>query len=277
MDSEQLKIMSNYFEIDFTHKIKQPKIKPSNKDLMLADVHTPFQHKENLEIVLEDTKGMENLWIVGDWWDFYSKSHYRKTYSIDFKTEFREGFFLLQRMAMRFNKVYLMLSNHDQRFKKWIFDNVPADALAFCDYLIVEKLIGTIPNVIIMKQKTPKGRLIDYIYQHKNALFTHIEKSNKDITKTAQEIVKDLLRWEKELGIKNYELLFQAHNHQSGKVRFGDKWVFQIPCLIDMNTPAFDYAYNGKLYGNPPALGYTILYKNSDGSFNPAKTHIIDL
>ena len=71
-------------------------------------------------------------------------------------------------------------------------------------------------------------------------------------------------------------MVLQAHNHQSAKVRFGDKFLFQIPCLIDTSQPAFDYAFSGKLQGNPAALGYISLIKNSDGSIDPKRTQIID-
>jgi len=72
-------------------------------------------------------------------------------------------------------------------------------------------------------------------------------------------------------------MLLQAHNHQSAKVRFGSKWLYQIPCLIDISQPAFDYVFSGKLQGNPPALGYVVLKKYKDGSFNPKASYIVDL
>ena len=273
---EILKKYSDFFEIDFFKPYKKRTGKTISKDVALADVHSPFHHKDNFELVLENTKYFEDMFIAGDWWDFYSKSFYRKQASVEFPKEFRQGYFLLQRVAERYNHVYLMLSNHDNRFKKWIFDNVPSDLIDFCDYHVIENLISIIPNVTIVKQQTRTARKIDYIYKHRNVIFTHVEKSNKDITKTVQEIEKEFGRWGDYFNLGEYDGVIQAHNHSSGKVRYGDKTLIQIPCLIDIDAVAFDYAFNGKLQGNPPALGYLVLHKDS-GGYDLRKSQIIDL
>lgn len=275
-NKKELAKLSEFFEWEFT---REPEIfrgnKNPEKDLMIADVHYPFHHKALLDQVIEENKDAEDLWIVGDWFDFYSKSHYRKQISIDFKTEFREGYAGLWKLSSKFNKIYLMMSNHDMRFTKWIYDNVPADTISFTDHHLPERLLKTIPNLTIVKQKLLRGREIEYIYQIKNMIISHIELSRKDVAKVVQDICKELHRWEYELGIKNYDMLIQSHNHQSARVKYGNKFLFQIPCLIDINQPAFNYVFNGKLQGNPPALGYINLAKNERG-FIPEKSYIVD-
>jgi len=274
---KQLKKYSEFFGWDFARKPEPFKgDKSKNQDLMLADVHYPFHHKALLEQVIEENNKAENLWIAGDWFDFYSKSHYRKQISIDFGTEFREGFSGLWKLASKFNKIYLMMSNHDMRFTKWIYDNAPADMLAFTDHTCPERLLNTIPNLTVVKQKTLSGREIEYIYQHKNMVITHVEKSNKDVGKTVQEVLKEMFRWDAQLALKSYNMVIQAHNHQSARVKFGNKFLFQIPCLIDINAPAFNYVFNGKLQGNPPALGYIKLAKFDNGSFDANNSIIVD-
>ena len=272
---ENLKSLGEFFEIDFTKKLKPRLIKKdTSKDLLIADVHIPFHHRQLFEKTIEDNLDCENLWIIGDWWDMYAKSHYRKQMSIDFKTEYREGFYILREVASKFNKVFLMLSNHDLRFKKWVFDNVPSDLINFVDYDMPEKLIACIPNVEIKKQRVERSREIGYIYQNKNMIVSHVELGRKDVSKSVQDITKEFFRWEGNFKLKPYNMVLQAHNHQSAKVRFGDKWLFQIPCLIDIRQPAFDYVYSGKLYGNPPALGYVVLKKND--VFDPKASYIVD-
>ena len=272
---EILKRYGNFFEIDFFRPYKTRKGKTISKDVALADVHSPFHNKDIFELVLDDTKNFEDMFIVGDWWDFYSKSFYRKQASIEFPKEFRQGFFLLQRVAERYDNVYLMLSNHDNRFKKWIFDNVPSDLIDFTDYQVIENLIGTIPNVTIVKQQTRSARKIDYVYKHKNVVFTHVEKSNIDITKTVQEIEKSFARWGGYYNLGEYDGVIQAHNHSSGRVKYGDKILMQIPCLIDVDAVAFDYAFNGKIQGNLSALGYCVLHKDK-GGYDMRKSYIVD-
>jgi len=72
-------------------------------------------------------------------------------------------------------------------------------------------------------------------------------------------------------------LVTTIKNGREKEVRYGDKYLFQIPCLIDASKPSFNYAFSGKLQGNPPALGYIVLNKNKDGSFNPNSSYIVDL
>ena len=275
---KQLKTYSDFFEWDFTRKPEAfSGRKDTTKDLLIADVHAPFHHKELYKQTIEDNMDAQNLWIAGDWWDFYSKSFYRKTHHIDFHVEFREAFALLWKLSDKFEKINLMLSNHDMRFMKWMFDNIPSQALPFTDYMFVERILKTIPNLKIIKQTSDRERQIGYIHQHKNMILSHIEMSRKNVGQVVQEICKELFRWEDAFRLRKYDMLLQAHNHQSAKVRFGSKWLYQIPCLIDISQPAFDYVFSGKLQGNPPALGYVVLKKYKDGSFNPKASYIVDL
>ncbi len=184
---------------------------------------------------------------------------------------------MLWKLSDKFDKIYLMLSNHDMRFTKWMYDHIPTEALPFTDYMFVEKILRTIPNLKIVKQKISRGREVGYIYQRKNMLITHIELSRKDPLKAVIDIQKELEKWGEFFCFNKYDMLMQAHNHNSGKVKFGNRYLFAIPCLIDISQPAFNYIFGGKLQGNPPSLGYVVLNKYEDGSFNPKTTHIIDL
>lgn len=250
--------------------------KNPKKDLLIADVHRPFQHQTYYDKTIEDNLDCTNLWIAGDWWDFYSKSFYRKTASVDFKDEFRDGYIELWNLARKFNKVYVMLSNHDQRFKKWAFDNVPQELISFCYYNMVEDLIKTIPNVQIIKHQTASDRKLEYLYQHKNILLTHIEISRQDPMKVLLEIQRRLKWWKETYGLNGYDAIFQAHNHKSGKMPFGGVYLYHIPCLVDIDAPAFDYVFNGRMIGTPPQLGYIVLNKTGTGLIDVKNTHITD-
>lgn len=274
---KQLKQYSELFEFDFLRKPEICKIKKNPlKDLMLADVHAPFHLRKAYDEIIEGNMDAENLWVVGDWWDMYSKSRYRKEVDIDFSIEYREGYAMLWHLASKFKRIYLQVANHDSRFRKWIFDNVPTEMLPFTDYNMPENLLRYIPNLKLVKQRVVGNRQLDYIHQYKNMILTHVEKSNKDISKVVQEIDKDFSRWGDFFNLSKYDIIVQAHNHQSARIRYGNKFLFQIPCLIDISQPAFNYVFNGKIIGNPPAIGYISLAKNKDGSIDPKRTHIID-
>jgi hypothetical protein len=167
----------------------------------------------------------------------------------------------------------------NSRFEKWLYDNVHPEALEFCNTKITENILTCIPNLELLSQPVNSHREIGYIIQVKNVIFTHIEKSNIDITKTVQEIDKYFARWGRTFNLNDFDGIIQAHNHSSGKVRLGDKFLFQIPCLIDISSFAFDYVFSGKAIGNPPALGYIVLIKDKDNpnKYDLKKTVITDL
>lgn len=164
----------------------------------------------------------------------------------------------------------------NSRFVKWLYDNVPNQCLQFTHYYIIEELLSTIPNLTVLSQKAD-NREINYIHQYKNIVFTHVEKSNIDITKTAQEIDKLIKhKWEHFLNIKDYDILMQAHNHSAGMVWVNNRLIIQIPCLIDISKPSFDYVFNGKMAGNPPAIGYITGYETK-GKIEPNSIHLTKL
>lgn len=280
--NEMLKKYGDFFEIDFLrpYNVRKTKKNPL-KNLVIADVHAPFHDKEVLESILDKEQDCKDLFIVGDMWDMYSKSFYRKQMSVDFPKEYRIGFNLLQRFAEMFDTVYLMVSNHDDRFKKWIFDNIHPDLIDFTDYNVLTNLLETIPNLKLLQQKTTTSRIIGYVCKYKNVVFTHVEKSYKDVGKVVQEVEKELLvsGWAKKMNLGNYDGVIQAHNHTSCKIRSGnDKFLFQIPCLIDIDSAAFNYVFNGKIQGHPPSLGYILLYENSTGTeFDLLKSQVVDI
>lgn len=279
LNQEAKEELGEYFGINFDMPQKKKLQKNKKKDLAIADVHVPYHNIAVFDKAINDNLDCENLYIVGDWFDFYSKSHFRHTKSVNFREEFRKGFNLLKEISAKFENIYLLLSNHDQRFEKWLYDNVHPEALEFCNTKIVENILTCIPNLKILTQPVNSHREIGYIVQVKNVIFTHIEKSNIDITKTVQEIDKYFARWGKTFNLNDFDGIIQAHNHSSGKVRLGDKFLFQIPCLIDISSFAFDYVFSGRAIGNPPALGYIVLIRdrNNPHKYDLKKTVITDL
>ncbi len=261
LTQEGLEEFSDFFNVDFTEKIKPPKRK-TGKKLFIADTHFPYHHKKFLDKTIADNQDADELFMLGDEFDMLSWSRYRKTTPINPALEFREAFTTLRQVCEQFPTVSIMMTNHDQRLIKWIYDNVPNQCLPFTHFYIIEELLASIPNLTILKQQTDE-REINYVYQYKNVVFTHVEKSNIDITKTAQEIDKIIKhKWEHFLKIKDYDILMQAHNHSAGMVWVNNRLIMQIPCLIDISKHAFDYVFNGQMKGSPPALGYITAFED---------------
>ena len=274
---EGKKGFEEFFGISFKPLPKVKHKKNPLKRLMIADIHAPAHNDKVLKQAVADNLDCKDVVIVGDVWDFYSKSFFRKRKDIPFRDEFRQGYYILQWLASQFDTVYLQLANHDARFKKFMFDNVTPELLKYCHSDILEEFIGFIPNVKIIKQKIEGNRELEYLYQDHNCVYTHIEVSGADVTKAVQEISKKLFKWHNTYKLKNYDMIVQAHNHSSGKIRVGDLFLFQIPCMIDIGNEAFSYVFDGKLKGSPPSIGYMIGILDKDGNYDPKKSYIVDL
>lgn len=255
---------SNFFGVNFLKSFIPKKSKDSKKMLILADLHFPFHNQKLLNETIKKNKDADILLIAGDIFDMFDMSPFRKTMYMPFKEEFGRAFKLLQDLCLEFPQVKIMLTNHDKRPYKRLYDSVLPNLLKFCHTNLLEELIGLIPNLSIISQNA-LGRDIGYLAQEKNIIFTHIEKSNIDISKTVQEIYKTIkLKWEEAYKLKPYNIVMQAHNHSAGQVWMNNTLLAQIPCLIDISAPAFDYVFDGKARGNPPALGYATI--RLDGS-----------
>lgn len=256
---------SEFFGVNFLKTFTPKKKKNNGKMLILADLHFPFHNEKLLQETIKKNKDADTLFIAGDIFDMFDMSPFRKTMYMPFKEEFGKAMRHLQILCMEFPEVKIMLTNHDKRPYKRLYDSVLPNLLKFCHTNLLEELIGLIPNLSIISQNA-LGREIGYLAQEKNIIFTHIEKSNADITKTVQEIHKTIkLRWEEAYKLNHYNIVMQAHNHSAGQVWMNNTLLAQIPCMIDISAPAFDYVFDGKVKGNPPALGYaTIQYNGFD-------------
>lgn len=263
---------SDFFGVNFLQTFKPIKSKQTGKTLILADLHFPFHNQKLLDKSVEMNSDADQLIIAGDIFDMFDMSPYRKTMYMPFKEEFSRAMTHLHWLCRQFPVVKIMLTNHDKRPYKRLYDNIIPSLLKFCHTNLLEELIELIPNLSIISQKA-LGRDIGYIAQDKNMVFTHIEKSNIDITKTVQEIHKTIkIKWEEAYNLKPYNILLQAHNHSAGQVWMNSVKLAQIPCLIDIKSSAFDYVFDGKAKGNPPALGFTTVQGN--GKYDPNSLYI---
>lgn len=273
---QTLERFSEFFKIDFL-KIPEKKFNKklnSNSIDIIADVHIPF-NKDNYENLIED-RGAGKLIIVGDFIDFISVSRFPKR-SQSLPTpeyEFMKAFESLLLLSKRYNNIYIIMSNHDNRLDKYLYNNVSDKLIKFCYIGITEDLISLIPNVKVVSQHN--GRKIPYVWQFKDIIFTHFEKSNIDIGKPVIEIDKFLNKWAYIYKLKHYNVIMQAHNHSSAYIRMGNKRLYQIPCFIDIDKTAFDYVFNGKPQGNPPIIGY-IQTEISNNVMSYNRTRIIEL
>lgn len=275
LTNKSLEHFSEFFNYDFLNipERKYDNSLDTNKQDWIGDVHNPYGIKDYEDLFGE--RKANDLIILGDFIDYLSVSRFPKR-SQKIPTpeyEFRKGFESLLKLSQKYNNIYLMMSNHDNRLDKYMYDNVPEKLIKFCHIGITKDLLNLIPNVRIVCQKN--GREVSHIWQYKDVVFTHFEKSSIDIGKPVQEIDKYLHKWKEVYKLKPYNVIVQAHNHSSAYVRLGSKRLYQIPCLIDIDQVAFDYVFSGKPQGTPPVIGY-IQAEFTNNKFDFNKSRIIE-
>jgi hypothetical protein len=275
LEPQDLKTISDFIGYDVTipHEIKE-RNRDKNKVLVMADIHAPYHNEKMVNDAIESNKDASRLMIAGDAVDLYSASHFRKTKHVNMGQELGMDFAFLKSISEEFDEVLLMLSNHDQRLRKYLFDNVPNELLDFVKLDFLELLLGLIPNLKIVRQQTTGTRKIDFIYKHNDVVFSHAEISSIILAQPVQKIKPKLDEWDSYMNLDGYKVLIQAHNHQCGMVQVGDKILYQIPCMIDLDQIAFDYVFNGRMAGRLPAFGYMVLnYIDDKIDINNIKVH----
>ena len=274
--TETLEHFSEFFGMDFAAELnfKPPKMPKLNNAMVFNDVHAPFEKESALEEVLK--KKADRAIIVGDWFDMFAMSHFKKRVNppIDFKWEFKEAYLKLIKVCKHFPVVYLMLTNHDMRWDKYIYDHATPDILPFCRTGILRELLKLIPNLEIVGQKN--GREINYAWQYKDVLFTHAEKSAMQDSKILEDIERYMHSWREVYKLKPYNAIIQAHNHRAAYMNFSGKHCYLAPCMIDIDKTAFDYVFDGKIRGKPPVIGYMEIGFTND-KFDFAKTRTVIL
>ena len=269
--------LNEYFKYNFFLPFKSVKhYKNPNKMLVIADMHLPFHHQKYFTQTINDNLDCLNLYIVGDAFDFYSMSRFRKIRTINLRDELPPAYDEFKNMCKHFETVYYMAANHDYRPAKYLYDNVPNELLYLVKTDIVMDLIKLIPNVKLVTQQTIGARQLNYIHQLNDVVFSHVEISSVVKNKPVQDIYRKLrTEWEYNYNIKNYKAIIQGHNHTCGWISVDGCRLYHIPSLINIDAQAFDYVYDGRLRGCSPSLGYMVItWDNNKIDLN--KTYIYE-
>lgn len=246
----------------FSKKIDESKL------VCIADPHEPYSHPSVWRDVLDKHHDAYHIHINGDFFDFYSQSHFRKIEGDEsFNLELKKGFDRLQWLSSHFHRVTLILGNHDNRAEKRISDQLDADKLWLVKRDIVQYCASFFDNVEVVGQRIDSnGRSVDvsFIWQWKDVIFTHIERSQKQSSALLSGINESLGYWSGYLKLKPYSFIIQGHNHRADVLDLGDKTLMLAPMAADILGKGLRYVLQPGLRGQPPTVGYIVLH-NRDG------------
>lgn len=251
------------------------------KLVCVADPHEPYSLRTLWEEVLEKHHDAYHIHINGDLFDFYSKSRFRKIEGDEvFKDEIRAGFDRMEWLSTNFTRVTLIKGNHDNRTEKKIAEYVDADMLWLTERDIVRYLATFFDNVEVVGERVESGGEtvpVEFIWQYKDMVFTHIERSQKQSSSLIDGIVQDLLRWSNMMRLKPFRWVIQGHNHRCAVEDLGTCYGMLIPMAGRITGRGLRYALSPSLRGKPPVSGYGVFFtENGKTDFNRSRPYIVE-
>ncbi len=232
------------------------------KILVLSDPHEPYGNGRVYTSVLNDQWDASVVVVPGDLGDFYSKSRFRKERHTSFRDELRAVFLRIEWLATLWPDVRIMLGNHDNRPEKTMADLLQnrTDMMILTEQGILRRLASYFDNVQIVGHRI-EGIDMTHFYQHGDIIFCHGELSRKSREMVLWRISEYLQHWGSHLGLKPYRVIAQGHNHSSLKMVKGSECWFCLPTASDPYSLGMEYIYRAKLWGEPPAVGYSVFYQ----------------
>jgi len=247
-----------------------------DKTIVVSDPHEPYSVSEVWKEVFDKHRNAAHIHINGDLADFYSRSHFRKTEGDEwFAKEIQAVFARMEWLATHFQRVTIIRGNHDNRAQKKIADELTSDMLWMVDDDILGRCAAFFDNVTIVGQRLQGDAGytdIDFIWQYKDVVFTHIERSQAQSSGLAESIGKIIGQWAGMFGLSGYRWIVQGHNHRNDQIDLGWGYGFIIPCAAHPLSRGMKYVLSPAMKGRPPKIGYMILhFKDGHAQYNESR------
>lgn len=252
------------------------------KLICVSDPHDPYGDERVWKDLLEKHHDAPHIHINGDLSDFYSKSHFVMFSHENFNDELYAIFRRMEWLSTHFRRVTLILGNHDNRTEKKIASLITSDLLPLIETNLIKYMAAFFDNIDVVGERVVDERTreqvdIGFIWQYKDIVFTHIERSMKQSSSLAEQIVSALLSWGNTFKLKPFRVVIQAHNHRAMKETTGGITVILAPMAARLTGKGLHYALQPSLRGKPPQTGYTIIYmKDNKTDINETNNYLLD-
>jgi UDP-2,3-diacylglucosamine pyrophosphatase LpxH len=242
------------------------KANDKSKIVALSDPHIPYGNDTVLNHIEKHEKDAATIIVTGDLGDYYSKSRFRKARHQKFSDELREVFLALEWLSTNWQRVYVMIGNHDDRPEKHVKDLVAkdTDVLIMTEPNMLKVLAAFFDNVKIVGTQLDRCDInLTHIYQHGDIIFTHAEISRVQSTTILDRVEEWLKRWSHILQLKPFNIIAQSHNHRSLK-EDGEPTRMLLPTSSNPYSIGMEYIFHSRMYGKPPAIGYSVFYQEKN-------------
>lgn len=251
----------------------QPQPRPEcgvRKILVLSDLHIPFHHVEMIDWAITRESDADELVLLGDIWDMYAASRFVKNRGIDVVEELEIGYELLLGWLSHYERVVVVLGNHDLRPTRLVAREHPEvlplvfNPLDYVRYQLIaqgrqdllERLVQ--PSYPVRGSHPDRPVSTECLYLVGDAVLGHFEVSRKGPANTVWRLAMEWLPvWGPLVGAVDVRVLVQGHVHRLSKSLYGKLTIIESGCC----SHVLDYTIHSPLAYGPPGLGYVVLYQ----------------
>ncbi len=227
--------------------------------IVISDLHCPEERGDLIAEIIQRHRGA-NLVIAGDLDDLEMMSRFDHVdwTGLSFQESLAHRDALLDKLTEAFSSVEIMLGNHDLRLPRRAAKALGPDYAFISQQFLMwayEKRHGL--KVITNDVRRYSGRPIPYLhYYHQvgDCVIGHVEVAGRPVAKSSGKAHDFFTQWQRVLGLKEFNVLLQAHSHRQSFFRHPDSGVhcFEIGALCDIPS----YSLTSRQSYCPPQLGY---------------------
>jgi predicted phosphodiesterase len=244
--------------------------KPPLRIAVASDLHFPFYSPKAVDDLLAAPGKFDFLLLVGDVYDMYHFSTFRKETSIPFSREFQESLPIWNKLVKKFGEViYIAGSNHERRLWMRLIERAD-DFTAGLEQgakNILYEAIDKIRDFYLNRDAEHVTAYYGWWLRFGNVIFAHPDRFLRRTMGTAEEVSKYFMN-----RYIDFETLMVAHTHRlSGFSPVMGKWLAEIPAMC---TP-MDYMADGHAKVGSLHNGHAIVCIGPDGrlDYNNSRIH----
>jgi predicted phosphodiesterase len=239
----------------------------TQKILVVPDLHAPFHEPEMFAEMLRAEKDADHCICIGDMGDAYALSRFVKYEHMPYRDEWAAVTLVMQELATRFQKVTIILGNHDVRLERQIRDRLTEDMVDAIKFITggilcpITALAKRYPNVTVARHETPAGHTIDWFATVGDAWLGHPEKYSRVPGAALRFTEEWLADNEKALGLDRYRLIVMGHTHAASIIPWrAETLLVECGCLCRHQG----YMTSARIGGRPQRRGY-VTFTQNDG------------
>lgn len=261
----------------FASKIKKKKhrapaiLRGGRKILSLSDWHIPFHRADLVEEAVHTHSDADILVINGDFLDLYAASTFAKYKSIPILKEYNVGMRYLKTLRKKFDTVYLIRGNHEERLNRYFKSNVSLEVSS----IICPEILQRMANGEIYDSDGSIKELLDFDNVHYadnqfyltlgKTLFAHASTYSSGPGQTVERQNRYFHT------LIDYDCLVIGHTHQAGQFWYNGRLLMEQGCLCE----DLEYQKTTRLSYSQQNNAYAVIHQDKAGNTDKKRSRVI--